>query len=155
MSAQRKQMRDDLLSREKEAVNSKKREYPSEPEATRGTKEKTPHSVFKDLISNQDACLLLKCKFPDNIDRKLALEMVKTALNPVSLHEDPAMFSVVAAEFANPQDAYKAFCMIPTDFIVKPTGSRDTRQKALKSNLDHRNSQKNRPQRRSQSSRRN
>lgn len=119
MSAQRKQMRDDLLSREKEAVNSKKREYPSEPEAPVELKKKTLHSVFKDLISNQDACLLLKCKFPHNIDHKLALEMIKSALNPVSLHEDPAMFSVVAAEFANPQDAYKAFCMIPTDFIVK------------------------------------
>ena len=118
MSAQRKQMRDDLLCREKEALNAKKRE-PQVPEEPQESRKKSPDSVFKGLISNQDSCLLLKYKFSDNIDRKLALEMIKSALNPVSLHEDPKSNAVIAAEFSSPQDAYKALCKLPNDFIVK------------------------------------
>ena len=118
MSAQRKQMRADLLSREKEASNAKKRELPNElKEEKEQTRKRTPS--FRDLISNPEACLVLKCKFPDNIERTLALEMINSALNPSSLHEDPASTSSVAVEFRNPQDAYKALCTLPNDLIVK------------------------------------
>lgn len=119
MSSQRKKMRDDLLNREKEASNAKKREFPNEPHEEQ--KKRTPKSDFEQQISNQEACLLLKCKFSDNIDRKLALEMIRSSFDHlVSLHQDSnSTNSTVAVEFRTPQDAYKALCRLPNDLITK------------------------------------
>lgn len=113
MSAQRKQMRDELLSREKEAMNPKKRPVPTEDQASQSQVIKK-----KLLLSNEDACLILKCKFPANLDRTLAKEMVKSLLgeNLLALHEVDAHF---VAEFKDPKEAHKALCKLPTDLIVK------------------------------------
>lgn len=120
MSSQRKQLRDDLLNREKEASNSKKRNFLNDPQVVKEESSKKTHNLgFERLISNQDACLIFKCRFPDNIDRKLALEMIKSSVDPVSLHEDSSSNSTLAAEFRTPQDAYRALCKIPNDLITK------------------------------------
>lgn len=117
MSAQRKQMRDDLLNREREAAlffSGKKREIPTT--TTTEQHKKSPNSIFKDLIKNESATLLLKCKFPQNIDKNLALEMIKTSLNPLNLYENS---STVAVEFGGPQEAYVALSKLPDELIVK------------------------------------
>lgn len=121
MSSQRKQMRNDLLNREKEASNAKKREFPNDPQGNEEHKKRTPKSDFEQQISNQEACLLLKCKFSDNIDRNLALEMIRSSFDHlVSLHQDSnSTNSTVAVEFRTPQDAYKALCRLPNDLITK------------------------------------
>lgn len=115
MSAERKKMRDDLLSREKEAASFviKKREFPTKTTELKKTSE---NSVFNNLIVDENSTLLLKCKFPDDLDKNLSLEMIRASLNPLSIYEH---LSTVAVEFRSPQEAYGAFCRLPKDFIIK------------------------------------
>lgn len=115
MSAQRKKMRDDLLNREREALNPKKpKEHQQETSATTF---KTTKPTLK--VDNPDACLSLKCKYPAGIDHNLALEMVKTSLNetvPLKIHQTEAF---LVAEFKDSQTAYRSLCNLPNDLIVK------------------------------------
>ena len=113
MSAQRKQLRDELLSREKEAFNPlNKRPVQTEEDTARNMKKKKP------IVTDEDACLILKCKFPSNLDQKLKSEMIKSLLgeNLLKLYEMEANF---VAEFKDPQEAYKTLCKLPNDVIVK------------------------------------
>lgn len=116
MSAQRKQMRDELLSREKEALNLKKRPAQTEEPTSNVVHNQKPKN--KPIVSNEDACLILKCKFPANLEQKLTMEMVKSLLGEylLALHE---MESNFVAEFKDPQEAFKTLCKLPNDVIVK------------------------------------
>lgn len=115
MSAQRKQLRDELLSREKEALNPLNK-------GTVQTEEEQDHHLRnkkkKPIVTDEEACLILKCKFPSNLDQKSNLEMIKSLLgeNLLKLHEIEANF---VAEFKDPQEAYKRLCKLPNDVIVK------------------------------------
>lgn len=114
MSAQRKQMKDDLLDREREALNpKKKRERPDTVSVSK--------SSISLSIDNEDACLLLKCKLPAGLEQSLALEMIKSSLNfgetPVKRIQQTK--NSILVEFKDPQAAYMALCRLPNDLIVK------------------------------------
>lgn len=117
MSAQRKQLKDELLSREKEALNPNKKrqmdEYLGQQQQPQDTNTKKKINVIC-----EDACLILKCKFPSNLDQKLKSEMIKSHLNDnlLALHEMDTNF---VAEFKDPQEAYKTLCKLPNDVVVK------------------------------------
>ena len=112
MSAQRKQLRDELLSREKEALN------PFNKRPVQTEEEDTVRKKKKPIVKDEDACLILKCKFSSNLDQKLKSEMIKSLLgeNLLKFHEMEANF---VAEFKDPQEAYKTLCKLPNDVIVK------------------------------------
>lgn len=110
MSKQRKMMRDELLSREREAQDDKRNGSASVDTQSKST-DYTP--------KNEDACLKLKCKFPSNLKVDLALEMLKSSLAPFSLlniHKSPSNDTSVIAEFKDSQSAYKALCT-PNDLV--------------------------------------
>jgi curved DNA-binding protein CbpA len=114
MSAKRKQLKDQLLSREKEALNpSNKR--PLEGEEQTAT---VPNTKKKLSVKCEDSSLILKCKFPSNLDQKFKVEMIKSLLNEnlLVLHEMDTNF---VAEFKDPQEAYKTLCKLPNDIIIK------------------------------------
>lgn len=112
MSAQRKKMRDDLFNREKEALNPVKKRSSST--------EDNPKKKEKLILANEDACLILKCKFPSNLDPKLKSEMIKSLLNEnhlTALHFESE--STLVAEFMDSKSAHQALCQLPNDLIVK------------------------------------
>ena len=113
MSAQRKQMREDLLNREREA-DSSPRKRPADEDLV--TNKRSQTSSFN--LKNEDASLTLKCKYPPGIDQSLATEMIKSSLNSngVILHQSG---NITVAEFNDPQSAYKSLCKLPNDLIVK------------------------------------
>lgn len=117
MSAQRKQLKDELLSREKEASNPNKKR-PMGEHHQQQQKPQDTNTKKKINVTCEDACLILKCKFPSNLDQKLKSEMVKSLLNDnlPTLHEMDTNF---VAEFKDPQEAYKALCKLPNDVVVK------------------------------------
>ena len=122
MSAQRKQMKDELLNREMEAKAKNQQKLHMNKNKN---KDMNMNKNNKDV--EEKASLLLKCKLPSynsNSQEIMSIEMIKNILGPKlkSLNEQTQSSQTIKtfiAEFTDPQEAYKVLCKLPNDLIIK------------------------------------